>query len=36
MRAFADGCSAITGVEAVSNGVPAFKPTRVAQRPHRR
>jgi amino acid transporter len=25
MRAFADGCSAITGVEAVSNGVPAFK-----------
>jgi amino acid transporter len=27
MRAFADGCSAITGVEAVSNGVPAFKPT---------
>ena len=27
MRAFADGCSAITGVEAISNGVPAFKPT---------
>ena len=26
MRAFADGCSAITGVEAVSNGVPAFEP----------
>ena len=26
MRAFADGCSAITGVEAVSNGVPAFNP----------
>lgn len=25
MRAFADGCSAITGVEAVSNGVPAFR-----------
>ena len=25
MRAFADGCTAITGVEAVSNGVPAFK-----------
>jgi amino acid transporter len=25
MRAFADGCSAITGVEAVSNGVPAFE-----------
>jgi amino acid transporter len=27
MRAFADGCSAITGVEAISNGVPAFKTT---------
>ncbi len=26
MRAFANGCAAITGVEAVSNGVPAFKP----------
>jgi amino acid transporter len=25
LRAFADGCSAITGVEAVSNGVPAFQ-----------
>ena len=25
LRAFADGCSAITGVEAVSNGVPAFR-----------
>ena len=25
MRTFADGCSAITGVEAVSNGVPAFR-----------
>ena len=25
MRAFADGCTAITGVEAVSNGVPAFQ-----------
>jgi amino acid transporter len=25
MRAFADGCSAITGVEAVSNGVQAFR-----------
>ena len=25
MRAFADGCAAITGVEAVSNGVPAFQ-----------
>jgi amino acid transporter len=26
IRAFANGCAAITGVEAVSNGVPAFKP----------
>ena len=25
MRAFADGCSAMTGTEAVANGVPAFK-----------
>jgi amino acid transporter len=26
MRAFASGCTALTGVEAVSNGVPSFKP----------
>jgi amino acid transporter len=26
LRAFAAGCSALTGVEAVSDGVPAFKP----------
>ena len=26
MRAFADGSSAMTGTEAVANGVPAFKP----------
>ena len=26
MRAFASGCTAMTGVEAVSNGVPMFKP----------
>jgi amino acid transporter len=26
LNAFAQGCSALTGVEAVSNGVPAFKP----------
>jgi amino acid transporter len=25
MRAFAAGCTALTGVEAISNGVPAFK-----------
>ncbi|GAA1161723.1 APC family permease [Kribbella jejuensis] len=26
MRAFASGCTALTGVEAVSNGVPNFRP----------
>jgi amino acid transporter len=26
LRAFANGCTAMTGVEAVSNGVPQFKP----------
>ncbi len=26
-RAFADGCSAMTGTEAVANGVQAFRPT---------
>jgi amino acid transporter len=26
LRAFASGCVALTGVEAISNGVPAFKP----------
>jgi amino acid transporter len=26
LQAFANGCSAITGVEAISDGVPAFKP----------
>lgn len=25
-RAFASGCAALTGVEAISNGVPAFRP----------
>jgi amino acid transporter len=29
MRAFASGCTAMTGVEAVSNGVPLFKPPTV-------
>ncbi len=34
LKAFAAGCSAVTGVEAISNGVPAFRePTvRTAQR----
>lgn len=26
LRAFASGCAALTGVEAISNGVPAFRP----------
>jgi amino acid transporter len=26
MRTFSSGCAALTGVEAISNGVPAFKP----------
>jgi len=26
LRAFSSGCTALTGVEAISNGVPAFKP----------
>lgn len=26
LRAFASGCSALTGVEAITDGVPAFKP----------
>jgi amino acid transporter len=34
LRAFASGCTAMTGVEAVSNGVPLFRPptVRLAQR----
>ena len=30
LRAFSSGCSALTGVEAVSNGVPAFRKPKVA------
>lgn len=26
LRAFASGCAALTGIEAISNGVPAFRP----------
>jgi amino acid transporter len=26
LKAFSNGCAALTGVEAISNGVPAFKP----------
>ena len=29
LRAFSSGCSALTGVEAVSNGVPAFRKPKV-------
>jgi amino acid transporter len=29
LRAFAAGCSAVTGVEAIANGVPAFRQPRV-------
>jgi len=29
LKAFASGCSAVTGVEAIANGVPAFKKPRV-------
>ena len=37
LRAFSSGCTALTGVEAISNGVPAFKPPKSAQRrPHPR
>jgi amino acid transporter len=30
MRAFSSGSAALTGIEAISNGVPAFKPPEVA------
>ncbi|NLI12540.1 APC family permease [Pelotomaculum propionicicum] len=29
LRAFASGCSSMTGIEAISNGVPMFKPPEV-------
>lgn len=28
LKAFANGCSAVTGIEAIANGVPAFRPPR--------
>ncbi len=34
LRAFSGGCSAMTGTEAISNAVPAFKPPESAQRLH--
>ena len=30
LRAFASGCTALTGAEAISNGVPAFRPPKAA------
>ncbi len=30
LRAFSSGCTALTGVEAIANGVPAFKPPKGA------
>ena len=32
LTAFANGCTAMTGVEAVSNGVPAFRPPGIEER----
>ncbi len=32
LKAFAAGCSAVTGVEAIANGTPAFRDPRSAQR----
>jgi amino acid transporter len=31
LKAFANGCTAITGIEAIANGVPAFKAPRVSR-----
>ena len=31
-RAFSSGCAALTGVEAISNGVPAFRKPKSKQR----
>jgi amino acid transporter len=34
LKAFSAGCSALTGVEAIANGVPLFKEPRVARAKH--
>jgi amino acid transporter len=34
LKAFASGCSAVTGVEAIANGVPAFREPRVRTAQH--
>ena len=31
LKAFSAGCSALTGVEAIANGVPLFKQPRAAR-----
>ena len=36
LRAFASGCAALTGIEAISDGVPAFKRAGVEERARRR
>ena len=35
LRAFSSGATAMTGIEAISNAVPAFQPPWLAQRAHR-
>ena len=35
LRAFSSGATAMTGIEAISNAVPAFRAARLAQRAHR-
>ena len=32
LRAFSSGCAALTGVEAISNGVPAFRKPKSQER----
>jgi len=34
LKAFSAGCSALTGVEAIANGVPVFRPPRVKRAQH--
>ena len=34
LRAFASGCTALTGAEAISNGVPAFRPPKSKNAAH--
>src|SRR5690606_35639350 len=34
LRSFASGCAALTGVEAISNGVPAFRRPKIRNAQH--